>query len=384
MQICLISGDEKLRDLVCEIAGANFRTSPPGQSPPESDFYLWDVEEGFVLAHRRRAGTCFWRTGDSLRQLAQQLGEQSACIVLKPANRATLEAFLTDAGVETLRSDRDALLQHVLRTNLKLQEYDQDRTNFLARVLHDLRAPLTAMQGYCGLILDGELGAVNPNQTDVLQRMRSSTQRMTRLVSSMFELSVAGRVERELRLEEGDIEGCINQALHDVSPLLREKEIFVDVQLDPPEQGMLIETPQIEQLLINLLENACKFTPRRGTIEIRGYSIYWDPEQADLEDSAMPTNAYRIEIHDSGPGIDGSVLHSIFEEYTSYSGANDRSAGLGLAICKLIVNSHGGKIWASSSKGASFFVILPFEPRRGIRRPGVKSEVDKFSRVVAG
>jgi two-component system phosphate regulon sensor histidine kinase PhoR len=195
---------------------------------------------------------------------------------------------------------------------------------------------------------------------------------------------VAGRIERELRLEEGDIEGCVNQALHDVSPFLREKEIFVDIQLDPPEQGMLMETQQIEQLLINLLENACKFTPRRGTIEIRGCSVFWDPLQADLDDSALAPNSYRIEIHDSGPGIPASVLHSIFEEYTSYSGANDRSAGLGLAICKLIVNSHGGKIWAASSKGAAFFVILPFEPRRGLGRPGAKGEVEKLSRVVAG
>ena len=212
---------------------------------------------------------------------------------------------------------------------------------------------------------------------------------LTLLVNSMFELSVAGRVERKLNLEEGDVEGCVNQALHDVSPFLREKEIFVEIQLDPPEQGMLMDAKQVEQLLVNLLENACKFTPRRGTIDIRGYSVYWDPMQSDLDDSALVPNAYRLEIHDSGPGIDPSVLHSIFEEYTSYSGANDRSAGLGLAICKLIVESHGGKIWADSSsgaalRGAAFFVILPFEPRRRIERPGAKSEVEKFIGVVAG
>jgi signal transduction histidine kinase len=384
MQICLVSGDKKLQGLVSEITGPKFCISPLGQTPPESDVYLWDVEDGFVAAPPTQGRHLFLVDRQHLGSLAQQLGDQSACIVLKPANRATLEAFLSDAGVETLRSDRDALLQHSLRANLRLQEYDQDRTNFLARVLHDLRAPLTALQGYCGLLLDGELGAVNSHQTEVLQRMRSSTQRMTLLVNSMFELSVAGRVERKLNLEEGDIEGCVNQALHDVSPFLREKELLVEIQLDPPEQGMLIDTRQIEQLLVNLLENACKFTPRRGTIDIRGYSVYWDPLQSDLDDSALAPNAYRIEIHDSGPGIDASMVHSIFEEYTSYSGGNDRSAGLGLAICKLIVNSHGGKIWAASSKGAAFFVILPFEPKRSIGRPGAKSEIDKFLGVIAG
>jgi signal transduction histidine kinase len=233
------------------------------------------------------------------------------------------------------------------------------------------------------LLADGELGAVNSHQAELLQRMRSGTQRMARLLSSTFELSVAGRVERKLHLEQGDIEACLNQALQDVSLFLQEKQLVVEIQLDPPEQGMLIESQQIEQLLVNLLENACKFTPRRGNIEIRGYSVYWDP-LSELDDSALASNAYRIEIRDSGPGIDASLVHSIFEEYTSYSGANNRSGGLGLAICKLIVNAHGGKIWAASSReGAAFFVILPFEPKLRIAHPGAMSEAG-FAGLRAG
>lgn len=374
MQICLISDDEKLLGFVREIAGHNLLVIEPSQKPPESDLCIWDVGEKFDVSALTSGRHLLLVERQQLTSLARLLGDQSACILLKPAKRATIEAFLGDATVGALRSDRDALLQHVLRANLRLQEYDQDRTTFLARALHDLRAPLTALHGYCGLLVDGELGAVNSHQAELLQRMRSSTQRMTRLVSSMFELSVAGRVERKLHLEQGDIEACLNQALHDVSPFLQEKHIFVEVQLDPPEHGLLMETEQIEQLLVNLLENACKFTPRRGNIEVRGYSVYWDPA-SELDDSACASNAYRIDIRDSGPGIDPSVLDSIFEEYTSYGEANDRSGGLGLAICKLIVNAHGGKIWAASSgEGAAFFVILPFEPKLGIVHPGPKSE----------
>jgi signal transduction histidine kinase len=384
MQICLISQDEKLRGALSQIAGSTLSVSPPGKQPPAADLYVWDVHPDFsVNSLTGSARHLLLVDRQQLASLAQQLGNQSACIVLKPASQSTLEAFLGDAGVEALQSDRDALLQQVLRANLRLQEYDQDRTNFLARALHDLRAPLTALHGYCGLLADGEIGVVNSHQAELLQRMRSSTQRMARLVSSMFELSVAGRVERKLNLELGDIEACLNQALHDVSPFLQEKQIFVATQLDPPEKGMFIETHQIEQLLVNLLENACKFTPRRGNIEVRGYSVYWDPH-SDLDDSALASNAYRIEIRDSGPGIDPSVLDSIFEEYTSCSGASDRSGGLGLAICKMIASAHGGKIWAESSRdGAVFFVLLPFEPKRSIGRPGAKSEVGFAASVQA-
>jgi signal transduction histidine kinase len=180
----------------------------------------------------------------------------------------------------------------------------------------------------------------------------------------MFELSVHGRVHRPLQLEPGDIESCIDQALHEVSSLAQEKQLSVVLRVDPPKRTMFIETQQIEQLLINLLENACKFTPRSGKIEIHGSSVYWDSERLRLQDSVGPANAYRMDIRDSGQGIEPASLEAIFDQYTSYGGANDRSGGgLGLAICKLVVSAHGGRIWATSSKeGATFSFVLPFEP----------------------
>jgi signal transduction histidine kinase len=389
MLTCLISNDEKLRTLMYEIVGPNFCASPPDEEPPAADVYLWDIETGFNWPEAstfNRGMHLFVVDRQQVSAVAERLGSHAACILLKPASRATLEACLGNADVQALLADRDALLQHAFRVNLKLQEYDQDRTNFLARALHDLRSPLAAFHGYCGLLADGELGDNNAQQTELLQRMRGSTKRMIRLVEDMFELAIAGRVERKLHLEQGDIEECLNQSLHDISPLLQEKQISIAAQLEPPEQVMFMESQQIEQLLVNLLDNARRFTPRQGTIAIRGYSVHWDPLQPELGDPALAANAYRLDIRDSGPGIDASMLHSLFEEYTSYSGPNDRSGGgLGLAICKLIVNAHGGKIWAASSTdGALFCVILPFEPRIGVVRPGPKRESGGLDAVRAG
>ena len=117
---------------------------------------------------------------------------------------------------------------------------------------------------------------------------------------------------------------------------------------------MFIETQQIEQLLHEPAENACKFTQSVATSKFAVVPFIGIHYRSWMTPALAP-NAYRIEIRDSGTGIDASVLDSIFEEYTSCSGPNDRSAGLGLAICKMIVNAHGGKIWAASSrKGPNF------------------------------
>ena len=104
--------------------------------------------------------------------------------MMQPVNKATLRGFLEHAAarhlvtqpanIESLRADRDEILQCLLHANLKLQEYDQDRTNFLARAVHDFRAPLTAIDGYCGLILGQQLGPITEEQQEVLERMQHS------------------------------------------------------------------------------------------------------------------------------------------------------------------------------------------------------------------
>src|SRR5205823_4696550 len=135
---------------------------------------------------------------------------------------------------------------------------------------------------------------------------------------------------------------------------------------------------KIEQVLINLLDNACKFTPRLGRIQIKGYDYFSDrrvsgrsrmgsdAEPRSVQDHAP--NCYRVDICDSGPGILEPHLSKIFEEYTSYGGGADRSGGgLGLAICRMIIQQHQGNIWAENRPGgAAFSFVLPFEMRTSV------------------
>jgi signal transduction histidine kinase len=307
-------------------------------------------------------------------------------ILLKPVARSVLRAFLESAMpfqarslVATLKESRDELLQRLLQANLKLQEYDQQRNNFISRAIHDFRAPLTSLGGWCGLLSSGQLGPLNDNQKEVLLGMDSSVRRLSRMASSMFELGIGQKVERTPDLRNGDITASIRQALHEIQTLVTKKEISVQTEkIAPPNGPLWFDASQMEQVFVNLLDNASKFTRRGGVIEVKGQAYFWErrlmagagaSRERRVRQNPAP-NSYRIDIRDTGPGIPPELVSHIFEEYTSYSGSHDRSgAGLGLAISRLIVERHGGHIWTEALRdGALFSVVLPYrnDPGRAL------------------
>ena len=380
MHVCLVSNDQNLRHLVSGIVGNGFFSLAPDEPVVEADFYVFDFQPSSIvplLGEQYRGNYLFLVDPEDLTTFAQQIPGTPGCVLLKPFARRAFEAFLDSfrqawearcnhQEAERFRSERDELLQHLLQANLSLQEYDQERTRFLARALHDFRTPLMSLRGICGLLLEGEVGPLNQQQRELLLRVENSSARLARLSAGMFELSIQGRVQRSVKFEPGDIEGCIRNALHEVGSFILEKQLLVDSHASRPHKTMFMESQRIEQLLINLLENACRFTPRGGKIDVRGYSVGWDFHDATPKSSAWFPNGYRIDIRDSGPGIEPNLLDAIFEQYTAAVGPADRSGGgLGLAICKLAADAHKGRVWATSSKqGAVFSLVLPFDPRQ--------------------
>lgn len=305
-----------------------------------------------------------------------------AGIVLKPVTRAVLRALITQtsarvaarsaASDESLRSDRDEILQCLIQANLQLQQYDGERTNFLGRALHDFHAPLSALSGYCGLLLEEEMGFLSHEQKLIIERMQHSIRRLSRMSKAMFQLSVGRRVPLRPALQPGDIRECAEQALYEIQGLANEKALQLDVDFEPLEAPLLIDSGQMEQVLINLFENACKFSRRGGMVAVKGYSCFRErradnvrcPAESDRRtQSVSEPNVYRVDVMDSGCGISLEQANSIFEEYVSYVGGQDRSrGGLGLAICRMILQQHHGKIWVENCEsGAVFSFVLPLQ-----------------------
>ena len=379
----MISEDRELYQSCLEILGEilhqPFTLSPAsaGDAIPQVDLCIWDCPADVRLPNcdqRLSSKHLFLVSRRDLPEFRKQAAVSDANILLKPVTSVTLAAFLGSAvsscGDNPQREDRDDILQCLVQTNLALQEYDQDRTNFLARAVHDFRAPLTALGGYCGLMLDESFGPINEAQREVLRRMRRSAERLSRMTSAMFQLSIAHHVKRRPDLQRGDLQECLDQALHEIAPFADERRITISEELEPGDEGLLFEPLQMEQVLINILDNACKFTPKAGVIEIRGYPFFWErrsdrsgmlPSVERRCDVNKEPNSYRIDITDSGEAIAKEHLDAIFEEYASYSGGRDRSGGgLGLAICRLIVTQHDGRVWAENTDlGPRFSIVLP-------------------------
>lgn len=393
LTFCLLSRDESLAKMCREVLGEMFgtewglRVGVPGQITINGDVCLWDFDPAQTvippdLDPARRRRDLFLVRRKDLTALQAFTGTTDLQVLLKPVTRATLRVFLGGArqqrekefdGSASLKAQRDEILQFLIQANLKLQEYDRERTNFLARAIHDFRAPLTALTGYCGLMLEEELGPLTAEQRDVLGRMHHSAKRLSHIANSMFQLTIAQNPDHQMKLEDADLRDCIEQALHEVAPYIESKRITVTTEIEPTPSELLFDVSQIERALINLLDNACKFTPPAGTIAINGYPFFWDrrTNRAAALDPALDRrvsqssapNSFRIAIRDSGPGIPAAHIEEIFEEYTSYAGGQDRSGGgLGLAICRMIVQQHQGRVWAESSPaGAVFSMVLPLQ-----------------------
>ena len=388
MNLKLISNDRELlkvcREILTDFPDPQWNISHalPDEDVTAADVCLWDFQPEVELLPSvvlNPSKHLFLVHRNDLPLFREQIPAVEVKVLLKPVTRATLEAFLAqvvagsnkrEVAADSLRADRDEILQCLIQTNLRLQEYDQDRTTFLARAVHDFRAPLTALSGYCGLLLSEPLGPLSESQKEILRRMHHSAKRLSRMASAMFQLSVGRHVKRRPELRSGDIRECLEQALHEITPFADDKGIAIRADVTPCDVPLYFEAGQIEQVLVNILDNACKFTPRAGVIEIRGYPFFWErrltrssvlpPTERRAHNLTQP-NAYRIDIQDSGTPIPAEHLESIFEEYTSYAGGRDRSGGgLGLAITRMILAEHEGLVWAENTEsGPMFSFVLP-------------------------
>jgi signal transduction histidine kinase len=404
LRICVLSKDLRLYQTCHEvIVGLGLTdwdltiSDPDPTFPVEADLLVWDVDdvrwshgEWHVPPKLHGQEQLFVVRRKAVQDFLDKLPLGAGSTLLKPVTAATLkilveqaaararshanEACPNEAGSQPLSetTDRRELLQCLLAANLKLQEYDHDRTNFLARAVHDFRAPLTAISGYCGLLQEKALGPLNRGQTELVQRMQHSVTKLTRMASTMLQLSVGRQVEKGVELKASSIRTCIEHALHEIGPVAAGKRIKLSVDVTDPNEPLFLEPEQIEQVLVNLLDNACKFTPKGGEIEVRAYPtaeteplarrLAGGSESGDAAPSAAESPAvYRVDVSDTGTGISDEYLESVFEEYTSYTGSQDRSGGgLGLAICKMILMAHGGRIWAENHVGgARLSFLLP-------------------------
>jgi len=231
-------------------------------------------------------------------------------------------------------------------TNLKLQQMDQVRAEFLNTATHELRIPVTIVHGYCSLLVEMGTENLTDQQREFLEAAYESSEKLVDLVNNMLDLSRFQAGKMGLDIAPGDLRETVQQVCSELVTIADKEGLTLHYNDLPPKRADYDEH-NIQRVLTNLLGNAIKFTPGGGEVRV---------SFGDAPDGV------RVTVEDTGKGIPSQVLPDLFEEFAQV-GMDDarRGTGLGLAICKKIVESHGGRIWAESTPGVGsrFSFTLP-------------------------
>jgi two-component system sensor histidine kinase KdpD len=284
---------------------------PPGESPLE------------LTAGTRRLGTLYLREGSG------------SSLTIRRRFLPAL-ASLVAVAVDRERLAREAVEAEALRRS------DTIKTAVLQAVSHDLRSPLTAIKvaaeslGNSGLELD------EADRAELLETLRLEVDRLERVVGNLLDISRLQAGAAEPNPELWAVEELLAQALDQLGTSDR-----VELVLPPGSPVVEVDAIQVERVLVNLLENALKFSPPGERVHVR---------------VTTTRSEVIVRIVDHGPGIPEAELERIFEPFTRVAGLDDRGgSGLGLAIARGFAQGNGGRVWAESQRGqgASLVLALP-------------------------
>jgi PAS domain S-box-containing protein len=246
------------------------------------------------------------------------------------------------------------------RYERRLKELDKMKSDFVSNVSHELRTPLTSIKGSVDNMLDGLTGSLNEKQIRYLARIKSNTDRLSRLINDLLDLSKIEAGRTDLRPVIFPLTALAGEITEHLKPVAAEKLIQIDVLSPDPGVSVWADRDKITQILMNLIGNAVKFTPRAGkvTVAIERNGNEW----------------VQISVTDTGPGILPEEMRKLFAKFYQIGNADKqrpKGTGLGLAISKALVEMHGGKIWVESEvdRGSTFSFTLPVQQRLKLEVP---------------
>jgi len=259
---------------------------------------------------------------------------------------------------EQLRLDAEQLERRVAERTAELavakeqaEAADRLKSAFLATMSHELRTPLNSIIGFTGLLLQRMVGPLNDEQAKQLGMVQESARHLLALINDVLDISKIEAGQIEVRREPFDVRETIAKAVATARPLARSKGLVLHVDIADDVATMIGDARRFEQVLLNLLTNAIKFT-ERGEVGI---------------DCARTDDTLSVRVTDTGVGIQPENLELLFRPFRQIESGSTRrydGTGLGLAISKRMVDLMGGSIRVESTWGAgsTFTVSLPLRP----------------------
>ena len=231
----------------------------------------------------------------------------------------------------------------------ELQKLDKAKSEFLSIASHQLRTPLSIMKGYLSMILEGNYGNVSPKIRNITENLFQTNEQLIKLVNNLLNISRIEAGKMEMNLENISITNLIKETIKEIEPEAKEKGLYIVYKEKTKIPYIQIDPDKIKQVLLNILDNAIKYT-EKGGINIT----------SEIQDSCV-----LIKITDTGVGMTREEIQSIFTSFKRGEAGEKfwtGGSGLGLYVAKKFVEMHRGKIWAESKgpgKGSTFYIELP-------------------------
>ena len=335
--------------------GEAFTSDASSKQAKESIIRIFDVQHFVltpILTQNNISGILF--VGNRSNTSAITEGDEELVSVLANQIGQALEnarlfdqAYGASQALESKVQERTKQLASVLE---EVKLINKTKSEFISAVSHELRTPLTSIKGYASLLITGKLGAVPEAVKERLEKINAHSDNLVKMINNLLDIAriESGRVE--MKMEKCDITALIETARDLLTPQMREKNLQwkTDIAAGVPE--LTLDKHQAERIFINLISNAIKFTPEKGTITVR---VRLDPHAAT------------IEVADTGIGVSREDLNKLFDEFYRVDNAINQSVkgtGLGLSLVKKIIEAHQGRIWVTSevNQGTTFHFTLPF------------------------
>lgn len=256
----------------------------------------------------------------------------------------------------------------------RLKERYLRTTNALASAAHDLKTPLSILNGYVEVLQSEKLGGLNPRQREVLRDMRSSGRRLEHFIQDFLTYSVLETGELKLHYEIGDLNACLAEVCRLWSPRFHDNGIALYFLPHDKLAEFAFDSAKVERVISNLLENASKFTPTGGTVWLHAEPYMWERRSASKpaatgerrRRSLSVPNSVKLSVADTGPGIPAEYHIEVFDDFFRLPQTESQieGMGLGLAIARRLVSAMSGKIWVESEPGGGckFSFLIPLKP----------------------
>jgi signal transduction histidine kinase len=289
----------------------------------------------------------------------------------KGARDFLLKPFSNDLMKMTVR--RVLEMRELSEENKKLRELERMKNEFIAMIAHELRTPLTAIKGYLTLVLSETSGELAAMQKKYLQVVHQNSEKLQRIVDEVLDISQLEKAELDLNTVPSNLLNVIGKTIAAVQDSLEEKDIKLEVNVDASLSPVMIDPRRLRQVLIALLENGVSFSPPHSRIWITikkwpgAESLRQDEAPCSYVDftALEPSDYFEVSVEDEGPGIPKERLSDVFKKFYQVEELYVRQVGgmgLGLSLCKRVVEAMHGKIWVKSrlGEGSRFSFILPW------------------------